>query len=247
LACIADLAIWRALFEHPQNPSGLVALPYYNKSISEAICESSLEWVLDSGAFTAHASGEEIKLQDFIDVCKKALDSKNPPAEIFALDTIGDPASSYQNAVEMKRQGLDVIPAFHIGSPQDDLERICDGWPKIALGGVAGATAKGVRSDWFEACFARVWPKKVHGFGVAGRTDVLKFPWHTTDASSWQSGPTRFNRWHQYGNTQVHGELLTGKRDWAVHLKGEVDYFMKLEQQAQFKWRNQMAQLTEEC
>ena len=29
------------------------------------------DWVMDSGAFSAHVSGAEIKLQDYIDTCKR--------------------------------------------------------------------------------------------------------------------------------------------------------------------------------
>lgn len=192
------------------------------------------DWVLDSGAFSAHNSGTEIKLQDYIDTCKHLLASDPKLTEVFALDVIGDWRASLKNCEEMWRQGVPAIPCFHAGEPWEALINMARDYPKIALGGVAYAGGQR-KLVWAEQCFARVWPKRIHGFGYGSESQILGLPWHSVDATSWEVGPCRFGRWQSFGKMSVRGSKQ--------NLRAEVEWYLELERKAQFRWRTEMALL----
>jgi hypothetical protein len=192
------------------------------------------DWVLDSGAFSAHNSGTEIKLQNFIDTAKRLRDEDPTLTEVFALDVIGDWRASLRNCEEMWRQGIEAIPAFHPGEPESALKGIAKDYPKIALGGVVGWVAKS-KHEFVAQCFARVWPKKIHGFGMSAESMVLGFPFHSVDATNWEIGPCKFGRWQSFGNLSVRGSKQ--------NLRAEVEWHLKLERRARQRWRKEMAAL----
>lgn len=193
------------------------------------------EWVLDSGAFSAHNSGWDVTYHEFLVYCRKALRSPDPPVEIFALDEIGNPEVSLRNAVRMRDAGVQCIPTFHQGSPWDCLRSIdAEGFDKIALGGLVGTRVDALRG-WLEECFARLWPRKLHGFGVTSRQILLRFPFHSVDATSWEIGPTAFGNWNRYGSWSVRG----GSQDVRV----EIQHYLALEKRVQARWKRQFEQL----
>ena len=106
------------------------------------------DWALDSGAFSAHNSGAVIDLQEYIDTCLELMESDSQLSDIFALDVIGDHEATLKNTEEMWRQGVEAIPCYHVGEPEDYLYHIAKEFPKIALGGVALMTNKTKRRQW---------------------------------------------------------------------------------------------------
>lgn len=192
------------------------------------------DWVMDSGAFSAHNSGVEIKLQDYIDCCKRLMVSDPTLTEIYALDVIGDWEASLANVEEMWRQGVPAIPCFHYGEPWELLELLCLQYPKIALGGCVGKRDK---NKYAEQVFARAWPKKIHGFGFGHEESILALPYHSTDATNWEMGPCAFGRWASFGGATI------SVRGSNQNLRAEVEYYLDLEQRAGVKWKKQMAQL----
>lgn len=196
------------------------------------------DWALDSGAFTAHASGKHVDLQQYVDTCLRLMASDKQLTEIFALDVIGNPDATLKNTEEMWRQGVPAIPCYHLGGPEDYLLHIAKEYPKIALGGVARKKGD-LKIRWAKECFARVWPKRVHGFGYGAREAILAVPWHSVDASSWEFGPCAVGRWKAYG-----GKLSV--RGGKMSLRAEVDYYLKIEREAQQRWAKEMALLEAE-
>lgn len=190
------------------------------------------DWVLDSGAFSAHNSGKEITLQSYIDTCQKLLSDDPTLTEIFALDVIGDWQASLKNCEEMWKQGIPAIPCYHVGEPESALLEMVKSYPKIALGGAVGYRGK---DKWAEQCFARIWPKKVHGFGFGGEKSIMALPWHSVDATNWEIGPCKFGRWNSFGKMSVRGSKQ--------NLRAEVEWYLALEQRARQKWRKQMLEL----
>jgi hypothetical protein len=188
------------------------------------------DWVLDSGAFSAHNSGATINLQEYIDCCKRLKESDPTLTEIFALDVIGDWKASLANCKEMWRQGVEAIPCYHPGrdEPLSVLAGMAKDYPKIAIGGVVGVGKK-LKHSLIEQVFARVWPCRIHGFGMTGEDMVMAFPFHSVDASNWEMGPCAFGSWKAFGKMSVRG---TGQ-----NLKAEVDWYLDLERRAGSKWR----------
>ncbi len=216
---------------------GLLASFVYLRSFQEKRTQGLYDmrdWVLDSGAFSAHSSGKPIKLQEYIDTCKHLLATDSLLAEVFALDVIGDWRASIRNCEAMWRQGIPAIPAFHRGSPESELKAIARDYPKVALGGVA--RLKGAEKlRWASQCFARVWPKRIHGFGFATEEAVLSLPFHSVDATSWELGPCGFGNWKAYGKMRVLGS--------GQDLRPEVERYLRLEQRARVKWKKAMEEL----
>jgi hypothetical protein len=218
--------------EHADAPALLVSYAYLGPFLKNRARYRYRDWALDSGAFSAHNSGAEIRLDDYIDTCKRLMDEDPTLAEVFALDVIGDWRASVRNAEEMWRRGVPAIPCFHVGSPESVLVGLAKDYPKIALGGCVGYRKK----DEFAAnCFARVWPKKVHGFGFGSRKSIMALPWHSVDATNWEIGPCKFGRWASFGSMSVRGG--------GQNLRAEVEFYLALERQARARWRRQMAEL----
>ncbi len=218
----------------PLAPALLVSYVYLPGFLKHRHRYHYRDWVLDSGAFSAHNSGVEIKLQDYIDTCKQLFETDSTLTEVFALDVIGDWRASLKNCEEMWRQGVPAIPCFHAGEPWEALMHMARDYPKIALGGVAYAGGNR-KMKWAEQCFARVWPKKIHGFGFGSESQIMGLPWHSTDATNWEIGPCRFGRWQSFGQMSVRGSNQ--------NLRAEVEWYLELERKAQFRWRKEMAQL----
>lgn len=227
-------ALNKALSVTSTNPALLVSYIYLAPFLKARANYKYRSWVLDSGAFSAHAAGKTIELSKYIKVVKGLLAGDDPPAEVFALDVIGDHVASAKNADLMVEAGLDVIPCFHYGEPWESLIEMASRFDKIALGGVARMREK-QRIAWVGQCFARVWPKKIHGFGMSTRGLVLGFPFHSVDATSWELGPCGFGNWKAFGKMSVRGSTQ--------NLRAEVEWYMKLEREAQRKWKKEMAEL----
>lgn len=185
------------------------------------------DWVMDSGAFSAHNSGTVINLQDYIDACKRLRDSGTRLTEVFALDVIGDWRASMRNTEEMWRQGVEAIPCYHWGEPEDVLLGMARDYPKIALGGVA-LRVEGKKLPWARRCFDRVWPKRVHGFAFSGERSVMALPWDSVDATNWELGPAAFGSWKTIGKGSWRGSRQ--------NLRAEVQWYLDLERRARERW-----------
>jgi len=222
-------------------PSLLLSYHYY-ATCSEIIRDYvHRDWVLDSGAFSAMNSGAEIDLDAYIDFCKEVLAGPDPPVEVFALDVIGDAEGTRRNTEKMWEAGVEAIPAYHVGEPEQYLIDYAATYPKIALGGVARLNSHR-KHAWARECFARVWPKKIHGFGYGTERDVLGLPFHSTDSTNWEMGPCAFGRWKAYSGGDKTGVRLN-VRGSDHNLQGEVEWYLKLEQRARARWRTQMEEL----
>jgi hypothetical protein len=192
------------------------------------------DWALDSGAFSAHNSGATIDLAAYIDTCHRLLATDPTLTEVFTLDVIGDWRASLKNAEAMWKAGLAAIPCYHHGEPVEALIEVARSADKIALGGAVGLKGD-YKIKWAAQCFARVWPKKIHGFGYGAEKQVMALPWHSVDATNWELGPCKFGRWNAHGQMSVRGS--------SQNLRSEVEFFLRLEQKARVKWAAQMKQL----
>jgi len=216
----------RALRVIKEKPSLLVSYVYLKAFLGARSKFSYREWILDSGAFSAHNSGTEISLQEYIDTAKQLKQSDPTLSEVYALDVIGDWKASLKNCREMWRQGIEAIPCFHVGEPESVLKGLAKDFPKIALGGAVGYRQ---RDQWAAQCFNRVWPHKVHGFGFGSDASVMALPWHSVDASSWTSAPQRYMSWRIFGKMSI----PCSQQD----LRSQIIYYLGIESRAKQKWK----------
>lgn len=226
----------RGIEQLPQEsaPALLVSYYYLDPFLANRERYCFRDWVMDSGAFSAHNSGVEIKLDDYITACKELMASDEKLTEIYALDVIGNWKASIKNAEKMWAKGVEAIPTFHYGSPWDVLKGLAKDYPKIAIGGCVGKRDK----DKFAGqCFARAWPCKMHGFGFGSEKSIMMFPFHSVDATNWEMGPCAYGRWRAFGGASI------SVRGSQQNLRAEVEWYLELEKKARLKWRKEMAQL----
>ena len=156
---------------------------------------------------------------------------------MFALDVIGDWRASIRNTERSWIRGVPAIPTFHVGSPEDALRIIARDYPKIALGGAVGYRD---RLAWAKRCFARVWPKAIHGFGFGHENVVMALPWHSVDSSSWLA-PIRYGQWPSFSNSNLG---IRGMRVRTIGLRVELERsYLDLEQRAKARWSRALSEI----
>ena len=226
----------KAILDPGTMPALLVSFYYLKPFLENKHRYYYRDWVLDSGAFSAHASGVKIDLQEYIDVCRRLLTEDQTLVEVYALDVIGDWRASLKNTEEMWRQGVPAIPCFHANEPWDALLGTARDYPKIALGGVALAKSK-KKMGWAAQCFARVWPKRIHGFAFGSEKAIMTLPFHSVDATNWEIGPCKYGRWASFNNAQI------SVRGSQQNLRSEVEWYLELEARARQRWKKEMIAL----
>lgn len=214
----------------------LVAVPELRRYLERRHEYNVGKWSLDSGAFSAWKSNKGISLKEYIDCCRDV-----DAYEIFGLDVINDYRATQRNLERIWAEGIRAIPTFHQGEPWDVLDWCCKHSEKIAL----SAKGKGA-NQWIQKCFARVWPKMIHGFAMASRKRLAMVPFDSVDASSWLYSPSKMGNWAGYSGTQqrvgVANKIGTHfRRDFWV----EVVEHQKRAKLSEFVFRKQLAQARE--
>jgi hypothetical protein len=212
-------------------PALLVSYVYLDAFLKNQNKYVYRDWVMDSGAFSAWNSGTTIDLNKYIDCCAKLMESDETLTEVFALDVIGNSEASLTNCEKMWEQGVPAIPTFHPGEPDEGLTHIAATYPKIAIGGIVGKP-QSFKKRFVGNIFNKVWPKPIHGFGIASRDLIMTFPFASCDATNWEMGPCAFGRWKTFGGMSVRGSTQ--------NLTGEVEWHLKLEREARRRWKKEM-------
>jgi hypothetical protein len=196
-------------------------------------------WALDSGAFIAHQAGKPVEYERWRDIA-----AVSDADEVFGLDVIGDAAATRANCERAWADGIEAIPTFHVGSPWAELEWAASEAPKIALGGVARLGSG--RLAWLKECFGRVWPKRIHGFGITSPKILGALPFHSVDSSTWSYAARGFGRFvstdRRLADVTQRG---LPKAPRQKDLWGEVQAFQRLEKWASYVWRAQLAELAD--
>lgn len=227
-------AFERHLVTRPELPALLVSYAYLEPFLKNQSRYSYRDWVLDSGAFSAHASGKPVDLARYIETCQRLLHEDSTLTEVYALDEIGSWSGSRANTEKMWAAGVPAIPCYHFGEPEDVLLGLARDYPKIAIGGAVGVKIR-EKNEWAGKCFSRVWPKRIHGFGFGSASSILTIPFHSVDATNWETGPCKFGRWAAFGVLSVRGSKQ--------NLRSEIEHYLKIEADARFRWRKEMALL----
>jgi len=220
-----------------QKPALLVSFFYLLAFLKQKDRYAYRNWALDSGAFSARNIGADIDLAEYTSAAKRLVAADPTLVEVFALDVIGDWKATIKNTEWMWKKGVEAIPTYHYADKKwDVLVGLAKDYPKVAIGGMADL--KGATKRWYvEQCFARVWPKKIHGFGCVSEAMVLGFPFHSVDATNWEIGPCKFGMWRAFGHQRV------SVRGSAQNLRAEVEWYLELERKARERWHKEMARL----
>lgn len=162
----------------------LVAFPYLTPLLVEDLGKTgSVRLIIDSGAFTAWASGKPIALDDY---CRFLETTPLKPWRYFVLDVIGDAHASRQNYETMLARGLNPIPVF---TPGETLEVLDEYWQTSDVVAVGGLNAPGIdKHAHVRAVMRHAAGRKVHLLGYAGADRLKALRPYMCDASSWESG-----------------------------------------------------------
>jgi hypothetical protein len=153
-----------------------------------------VEVFADSGAFSAHTKGVVIDLTDYAAWLGRWRALFTVAAN---LDVIGDLAQTRRNQARLEQLGHRVLPVFHVGTPWEELDRLCTEYDYVALGGmVAHAQRPPVMMRWLIRCFriAEKHGTRFHGFGQTNPAIIAKLPFYSVDSSAWSR--VRFGEMH---------------------------------------------------
>lgn len=159
-----------------------------------------VQMLLDSGAFTFNTS-EEYATKDleywenFIDIYVKFIrKNKNHIFAAVELDIeyrvgtekVNEWREKYFRPLE--KEGIQIIYVWHDIRGLDGWEEMCKKFPYV---GFTFSADKGVLSDNMLTkmfAIAKKYKAKVHGFAVSGGHLLTKFPFYTSDSSTWLVG-----------------------------------------------------------
>lgn len=135
---------------------------------------------LDSGAFSAWASGKYINIDDY---AKFIIDHE---CKVYAnLDSIGSWEKTLANQRTLEGLGLNPLPVFHLGESFSVLDAYCNSYDYVCLGGLAGDASDFERNKWLDVCFSSYPKKKFHGFAVTSERLMKRYPFYSVDSTTW--------------------------------------------------------------
>lgn len=222
-----------------RKPALLVSYLISEKFLVHADKLSYSDWMLDSGAYSAHTLGIVIKLDEYTAYCKDLLARRTDLAEVAALDVIGDWKASLKNTDYMLSKGVPATPCYHQGEPWDVLVGMAKDYPRIAIGGMVGA-APLAKMAWVKECFQRVWPTRIHGFGIVNRDICLAVPFASVDATNWAFSPSLAGGWRGFTPKGRVTKLGTRK---IYNYQSEVRHYLRLEALLKHRWAPELAKL----
>lgn len=142
-----------------------------------------------------NASYEYMETQAFKDYLEgyiKFLHEYGHEYEFYVtLDIIGNPEKSWEVTEYMESCGLHPIPVYHFGEDIKWMERMVEKYDYVGIGGLGQDITKEKFLPFGDKAFNVVQnedgtPKvKTHGFAMASPELILRYPWHTCDASTW--------------------------------------------------------------
>ena len=148
-----------------------------------------MDVLIDSGAFTAHTTGKQISLENYMTFLS---DHAGAYRAAFALDVIGDAAGSLRYYRIMRRalpDKVQIIPTWHVTSGWEHYEALLkSGAPTVAVGGAVPYSNKRttlMRTFIRAHRLAREAGVRLHGLGQTGNS-VARLPWESVDSSSWK-------------------------------------------------------------
>lgn len=150
-----------------------------------------MEYILDSGAYSAYRIGAKIDIDEYCDFIKKHIDMID---HYIVLDVIGSDIKSYENLLYMQSKGLNPLPVFHQGDDFKYLELFVNGDYDFICLSPLDYSAKGSNMvNWLDKCFGDYICDehgrakfKVHGLGLTTPHMMARYPWYSVDSTSWK-------------------------------------------------------------
>lgn len=195
-------------------------------------------FLLDSGGFTARTKGQVINIKNFVDYINK---NKIPFA--FNLDTNDIKQSlEHQRILDYHTDAV-ILPIYHHNEYfdpkyRDLIDRYVEQYKWIGIGGlVRSPLTPSEKLELLDYVFSKTGSKvRVHGLGVTDISLLVRYPWYSTDSSSWL-GAARHGRFYGIKDEK--------EAFWRKKTKGyienttlEIAAFLKLEDYITNLWKS---------
>ena len=197
----------------------LVSYHYYKRDdlMAAVTGPGHLRLIGDSGAFSAYAQGETIRLADYAAWCRQWRDRLS---WVAALDVIGDPHTTWSNwAAFREKHGINSVPTLHAGGDVKWLDAYAaEGVDYMGLGGLVGGAVRGFPWMVHVMRYARDHHPgmRFHAWGVTTRKVLDALPVYSADSSGIMGQSYRFGRLRVF-------DPASG-RDLMIHLNGRDPY-----------------------
>lgn len=162
----------------------LVAYPYINNGIIKFLKdnEKSVQFVLDSGAFTAWKAGKTITLDEYCNAIQKL---PFEPWRYFTLDVVGDAHATLKNYELMLKRGFKPVPIFTRGESPAVIEDYYKTSDLVGIGGLVGTEKN---KGFVKGIMRLAAGRKVHLLGFTNILYLKALKPYMCDSSSWEMG-----------------------------------------------------------
>ena len=160
-----------------------------------------MDYILDSGAFSAWTRQGSIDIDAYIEFMKLHKDrfTTNINLDVipgrFGETPTGEEIESaagkgYENLKYIESKGGVVIPVYHQHEKMYWLEKmIDDGYDYVGISPANDIQNSG-RARWLDQVFGLIAKKKpdlkTHGFAVTGYNLMFRYPWFSVDSATWR-------------------------------------------------------------
>lgn len=143
---------------------------------------------LDSGAFSVDTGKvKDLTIEQYADYLQR---QGHRYSMAFTFDVLHDGPASYRNWLWLRKQGLDTVPVYHIGTDEKYLRRYLRQTDTIAIGAIANLHTKhrlkGLSYIWREYLLDDNGrpTHKAHGLGLTSARIMFGYPWNSVDSAS---------------------------------------------------------------
>lgn len=160
-----------------------------------------IELIIDSGAFTALNAGKEIDLREYMDFLKQY---QSRLFGYFALDKLGDPATTEKNFEIMMSQGLKPIPIHVRGDDRKRMDYLFQHSDWVGCGGFRRPQRGPAPKTYIMEKMRWASGRNVHWLGYTTSAMLKTFKPYSCDCSSWHM-PLKYGTMRLYFGGGVWG------------------------------------------
>jgi hypothetical protein len=165
------------------------AVPYLRSFVERLLATGKVDIMYDSGAYSAHHSGSQIDLKDYIDFIK-ASEQIGAAYGYIALDVIENKVETQRNLDAMVASGVRPIPVLTLDEDIRKIKDLAQINRRICL---AGKSARfGGAINWFckrvRECDKLAPDLQLHALAFVRVPEMYQIPLASVDSSSHNSG-----------------------------------------------------------
>jgi hypothetical protein len=170
--------------------------------IERLVCDPRVEFLVDSGAFTAFNSGKEVVLAEYMAWLHRW---RSHLFGYMALDKLQDPIQTDANLSIMLADGLKPIPIHVFGDDEKRMDWLFEQSEWVALGGLRRPHRGAAPVEYVKQKMAWAKGRRVHWLGYTSQTMIKGFRPFSVDCANLKAGPM-YGQLHLYAGG---GQMVT--------------------------------------